>query len=116
RFVPVSDRNLAFAETVCARFSREGIRADIDDREESVNKKIREAGMDWVPYVAVVGDREAETATLTVTIRSLSEPKKPHRETLSPGDLAARIAEETGGMPFRPLYTPRKISKKPRFI
>ncbi|KQC05707.1 MAG: threonine--tRNA ligase [Methanoculleus sp. SDB] len=116
RLVPVSDRNVACAERAAETLTRAGIRADLDDREESVNKKVREAGMEWVPYVAVVGDREEETGTLTVTIRSLSEPKKPYKESFSVDALAARVHEETGDMPIRPLYTAKKLSKRPRFI
>jgi threonyl-tRNA synthetase len=116
RLVPVADRNLAFAEAVRQELAAAGIRCDVDDREESVNKKVRSAGMDWVPYVAVIGDRETEAGTLTVTIRKRSEPKKPYKEELTPEALAAMVSEETAGMPFRPLYTPAKISMKPRYI
>jgi threonyl-tRNA synthetase len=116
RLVPVSDRNLPFAEEAAVTLTRAGVRVDIDDREESMNKKVREAGMEWVPYVAVVGDREEESGTLTVTIRSLSEPKKPYKESFSADALAARVREERGDMPFRPLYTSKKLSKRPRFI
>ncbi|MDG6257530.1 MAG: threonine--tRNA ligase [Methanomicrobiaceae archaeon] len=116
RLVPVADRHLAFADEVCRSLTAAGIRADIDDREESVNRKIREAGMDWVPYVAVVGDREMESGNMAVTIRRQSLPKKPYKEDLNPDDLIARVREETAGKPFRPLYTPRKLSRKPRFI
>ena len=114
--VPVADRHLSFAEDACRTLTAAGIRADIDDREESVNRKVREAGMDWVPFVAVIGDREMETGTMAVTIRKESQPKQPHKEDLSPADLIARVKEETAGKPFRPLYTPQKLSNNPRFI
>jgi threonyl-tRNA synthetase len=116
RLVPVAERHLPFAEEVCNRLNAVCIRTDIDDRDESVNKKIREAGMDWVPYVAVIGDQEAEIGRLTVTIRKLSEPKKPYRELMKEEELVKAVKLETAGKPFRPLYTPRKLSKKPRFI
>jgi threonyl-tRNA synthetase len=116
RLVPVADRHLPFADEICSRLSAAGIRADIDDREESVNRKVREAGMDWVPFVAVIGDREMESGSMAVTIRKESQPKKPHKEDLSPDDLIARVKEETDGKPFRALYTPQKLSQKPRFI
>ncbi|HOI14480.1 MAG TPA: threonine--tRNA ligase, partial [Methanoculleus sp.] len=66
RLVPVAERHVCFAEEIGTRLNAAGIRADVDDRDESVNKKVREAGMDWVPYVAVIGDQEAETGRLTV--------------------------------------------------
>ena len=116
RLVPVAERHVCFAEEIGARLSAAGIRADVDDRDESVNKKIREAGMDWAPYVAVIGDQEAETGRLTVTIRKLSEKKKPYKEMMSEDELIEAVKMETAGKPSRPLYTPRLLSMKPRFI
>lgn len=116
RLVPVAERHVCFAEEICARLNAACIRADVDDRDESVNKKVREAGMDWVPYVAVIGDQEAETGRLTVTIRKLSEKKKPYKETMSEDELIQAVKMETAGKPFRPLYTPKNLSLKPRFI
>ncbi|MCE5338558.1 MAG: threonine--tRNA ligase [Methanomicrobiaceae archaeon] len=116
RLVPVAERHVCFAEEISARLNAACIRADVDDREESVNKKVREAGMDWAPYVAVIGDQEAETGRLTVTIRKLSEKKKPYKEMMSEDELIQAVKMETAGKPFRPLYTPRLLSQKPRFI
>ncbi|WP_292491873.1 threonine--tRNA ligase [Methanoculleus sp. 10] len=116
RLVPVAERHVCFAEEIGARLNAAGIRADVDDRDESVNKKVREAGMDWAPYVAVIGDQEAETGRLTVTIRKLSEKKKPYKEMMSEDELIEAVKMEIAGKPFRPLYTPRLLSMKPRFI
>jgi threonyl-tRNA synthetase len=116
RLVPVAGRHVCFAEEIGTRLNAAGLRADVDDRDESVNKKVREAGMDWVPYVAVIGDQEAETGRLTVTVRRLSENKKPYKESMSEDELIQAVKMETTGKPFRPLYTPRLLSKKPRFI
>ncbi len=116
RIVPVAERHHPFAEEIAGRLNAAGVRADFDDREESVNKKIREAGVDWVPFVAVIGDQEAETGQLTVTVRKLSEPKKPCKVQMTEDELIAAVRADTAGKPYRPLYTPRKLSKKPRFI
>ncbi len=116
RLVPVAERHICFAEEIGARLNTAGIRADIDDRDESVNKKVREAGMDWAPYVAVIGDQEAETGRLMVTIRKLSEKKKPYKEMMSEDELIEAVKMEIAGKPFRPLYTPRLLSMRPRFI
>lgn len=116
RLVPVAERHVCFAEEIGTRLNAAGIRADVDDRDESVNKKVREAGMDWVPYVAVIGDQEAETGRLMVTIRKLSEKKKPYKESMIENELIQAVKLETAGKPFRPLYTPRLLSRKPRFI
>ncbi len=116
RVLPVSSRNNDFAAKVASALNGADIRTDLDDREESVGKKIREAGMDWVPFVAVVGDQEEESGVLTVTIRSKSDPKKPYKEQLTVEDLMVAVRSETRGMPFRPLYTQKLLSMKPRYI
>jgi threonyl-tRNA synthetase len=116
RLVPVAERHVWFAEDIAGRLKAAGIRVDIDDRDESVNRKVREAGMDWVPYVVMIGDLEAETGRLTVTIRRLSEKKRPCRETMTESELIQAVRMETEGKPFRPLYTPGCLSRRPRFI
>ena len=55
RVVPVAERHGAFAEEICSVINAAEIRCDVDDREESVGKKVREAGMDWIPFVIVIG-------------------------------------------------------------
>jgi len=116
RVVPVTERHTAYAETVMNELNAANIRADIDDRDEKVGKKIREAGMDWVPYVIVIGDAEMESKKLTVTIRRESQPNKPFKTEMTVSDLKARLAKDMEGKPFRPLYTPRKLSMKARYI
>lgn len=116
RILPVSSKHNEYAGEVCSRLNDAGVRCDFDDREESVGKKIREAGMDWVPYVAVVGDSEMESGKLTVTIRSKSQPKQPFKEEMTPEELISKVKEDIGNRPFRPMYTSKKLSGKPRFI
>jgi len=116
RIIPVTDNHLTYAEKLADTLKEAKIRADIDDRDDSLNKKIRSAGMDWVSYVIVVGDSELNTGDLTVTVRAESEPNKPHKINCRTDDLIARIEKETRGMPYRPLYTPRHLSLKPRYI
>lgn len=116
RIVPVAERHIPYATEVCDILTKAGIRCDVDDREESVGKKVREAGMDWVPYVAIVGDAEAESGKLTVTIRKESQPKVPHKEEMTPEALIEKISAVTAGMPTRKIYTPKNLSMKPRFI
>ena len=116
RIVPVAERHLPFAKEIADRLNAARIRTDFDDRDESVGKKIRESGMDWVPYVVVVGDAEVETGKLTVTVRKESAKDKPHKISLTEQELITVVGRECGDMPWRPLYTPRQLSKKARYI
>jgi threonyl-tRNA synthetase len=116
RIIPVAARHIPRAEEICGRLNGRSIRTDLDDRDESVNKKIRQAGVDWVPYVAVIGDRELEEDMLTVTIRRRSQAKKPYREEMSADRLADLVKEDQAGKPFRPLYTATRLSHKVHYI
>src|SRR5665811_656406 len=71
RVIPVAEKHMGFAEKVAEKLNG---RVDIDDREETMGKKIRDAGKDWIPYVAVVGDDEVNSGNLSVTVRSESTP------------------------------------------
>ncbi|MDP9113597.1 MAG: threonine--tRNA ligase [Acidobacteriota bacterium] len=67
--MPITDRQLDYAKTVHARLESAGLRSHLDDRKEKVNLKIREAQLQKVPYMLVVGDREAEAGTVSVRHR-----------------------------------------------
>ena len=64
----------------------------------------------WVSYVVVVGDEEVASKKLTVTVRKKSQPGKPFREQMTVDSLIAAVRKDVEGKPFRPLYTPRKLS------
>ncbi|MCK4929018.1 MAG: threonine--tRNA ligase, partial [Methanosarcinales archaeon] len=110
---PVAERHREAAEEVALML---GCRADIDDRDETVGKKIRDAGREWIPYVAVLGDEEFESGELTVNIRSESQPKKPKQVKLKAWDLSARVQAEIAGMPYKGLALPLYLSMRPRFL
>ena len=92
-----------------------GIRVDVDDREETVSKKIRDAGREWIPYVAVVGDKEVENKTLSVTIREESSEKKKKVVEMSVSALRKRIEEDLKAK--TPIKSTRsyKLSERVKF-
>jgi threonyl-tRNA synthetase len=67
--LPITDRSLEHAEKVKARLRAAGVRVEVDDRKEKVNLKIRDAQLQKIPYMLVVGDREAENGTVSVRNR-----------------------------------------------
>ncbi len=113
RVIPVAERHLARALEVAGAI---GFRTDVDDRDETVGKKIRDAGREWIPYVVVIGDQELESGKLAVTVRAESQPKKPYKVEMAPEELKARIGSETAGKPWKRLPLPVKLSERPRFI
>ena len=68
--LPIADRHLEYAETVAAALKSAGLRTEIDSRREKVNYKIREAQLQKVPYMLIVGDREAQAGTVSVRLRT----------------------------------------------
>jgi threonyl-tRNA synthetase len=67
--LPIADRHLDYGRTVTERLAAAGLRVTLDDRNEKVNFKIREAQLQKVPYMLVVGDREAQNETVSVRNR-----------------------------------------------
>lgn len=113
RVIPVAERHQAMALEVAKEL---GFRTDIDDRDETVSKKIRDAGREWIPYVVVIGDDEMASGSLTVTVRADSTPKSPAKAKMSIDDLRKRIADETAGKPWRRLPLAVRLSERPKFI
>ncbi len=115
RIIPVAERHLEYIEGILPVLS--GIRADVDDREETVSKKIRDAGRDWIPYVAVVGDKEVERKTLSVTIREeSSKGGKQKPEEMDVYALKNMIEQVIKSKPFRELAHSYKLSKRAKFV
>mgnify|MGYP006287744281 FL=1 len=73
RIVPIADRHLAWAEQVRAALDEQGLRAEVDERSERMNAKIRDAELLKVPYTVILGDREEDAAA--VSFRSRQEPE-----------------------------------------
>ena len=110
RVVPVTDEYVKFAMEVCEAISRKGIRADVDDRGETVGKKIRNGEKEWVPYLLVVGEKEKESGILSVRSR-----EDRSQEEMDLESFVQMVKEKTEGMPFRPLSLPRRVSQRPVF-
>ena len=67
--MPITDRHTEYAQKVFDQLKDAGIRVELDDRKEKVNLKIREAQLQKIPYMLVVGDREAQDGTVSVRNR-----------------------------------------------
>jgi len=73
RVLPIADRHVAYAREVEARLAAEGFRVECDDRQEKVNYKIREAQLAKIPYMLVVGDREAAEGQVALRSRAAGD-------------------------------------------
>jgi threonyl-tRNA synthetase len=89
--LPIADRHADAARAVLDQLRSAGVRGEVDDRTESVGRKIRDAELRKVPYMLVVGDREAEDGTVAV---------RRHGE----GDTGTEtVADFADGWPISPL-------------
>ncbi len=108
RVVPVGDKHREHGLNLLSRLRTHAVRADIDDRDEPLGKKIRDAQKEWVPFTVVVGDKEMESGLLSVNIR---EPES--KKEMSVDALIAIVEKENSGKPFERLTLPPELSKRP---
>ncbi|MFQ5474788.1 MAG: threonine--tRNA ligase [Candidatus Nanoarchaeia archaeon] len=89
RILPIADRHRDFADKVRKQFFDAGIRVELDSRTETISKKVREAQIEYVNYIIVVGDKEIENKTVNVRTRD----NQVHGEK-KPADLLKEILDE----------------------
>ncbi len=109
RIIPVKDEFTEYGKKILEFLSSKGIRTDLDDRDMTVSRKIREAEKEWIPYIVVVGEREVKENTITVRRR------EGEIETLKVEELAEEIEKLIGKMPKKPLPLPKLLSMRPKF-
>ena len=68
--IPIADRHVGYAQEIESDLRNEGIRARVDDRPERMNSKIREAQLEKIPYMLVVGDKEMASSSVSLRLRS----------------------------------------------
>ena len=111
RIIPIRNEHLLFAENIENILSQSHIRADIDDRPESLSKRIREAETEWIPFILVIGDKEAESTTLVIRDRRTGTQNESNIE-----ELIEWVRKETKDKPFMPLNLPKYLSKRPQIM
>jgi threonyl-tRNA synthetase len=67
--IPIAERHIDYAQKIAAQLKAVGVRVEVDGRNEKMNAKIREHAMQKVPFLLVVGDKEAEAGTVNVRVR-----------------------------------------------
>ncbi len=89
KVLPITDRTADYAKSICEELKAAGLRAECDMRNEKIGYKIREAKMEKVPYVIVVGDKEAEEGSVNVNKRGVEE-----KYTVSKDEFIATVLKE----------------------
>ena len=108
RVIPLKDEFLEFSKELTKKLSSKNIRADIDDRNESIGKRIREAEKEWIRYILVIGEKEAGSQNLSIRDRNTSNVRE-----LSFDEFISEINSQTTGKPYSSLNVPLLLSKRP---
>jgi threonyl-tRNA synthetase len=117
RFIPVADEFISDCEKFIDELNKISpfyfIRSDIDDREESVSRKIRDAEKEWIPYIVVVGEKERKEKIVSPRVRTsdLGQGEKPY--TIS--QLHSLVLERVKDFPQQKLPLAMYLSKRPKF-
>jgi len=70
KLIPISDRHMVYAQEVAAKIRAAGVRVEVDTRGERMNAKVRDAQLQKIPYILVVGDKEAAEHAVSVRLRT----------------------------------------------
>ena len=110
RIIPLSKQLVKDGMTILEKLEEARIRADLDDRDDTLQSRIRDAELSWVPYIVVFGERELKSEKLSVRVR---EEGKEIKTSLP--ELVSRIKSETQGYPSRELTYPKLMSQRPGY-
>jgi len=110
RIIPVANQFVKPALELLAKLETAGIRADLDDRDDTIQSRVRESELSWVPYTIIFGEKEIKTQGLTV--RSREEGKEVR---MSIESFMKQVQKETEDYPTRPLSFPKLLSQRPGY-
>ena len=108
RIIPLKDEFMEFSQNLFDKLTEKNIRVDIDDRNESIGKRIRESEKEWIRYVLVIGDKEVNSKNLSVRDRTQSDVRD-----ISFDDFINEIQTQNQGKPNSALNLPPLLSKRP---
>ncbi len=111
RVIPVGKEHTEYCEKILVELAASQIRADIDDRDETVGKKIRESETEWIRYTVVIGDKEINAAKLVVRDRSEGKQREVTLE-----ELMAEVKAQVKDKPYMPLNLPTHLSTRPQIM
>jgi len=111
RIIPLKPEFLKFSDDLADKFTQNQIRADIDDRNESIGKRIRDAETDWIRYILVIGEKEVNSTNLNVRDRESGVVNEIQFE-----DFIKDIQKSTKNKPFSKLNSNRYVSSRPQIM
>ena len=111
RLIPLKDEHLEFATHLADKFIEQNIRVDIDDRNDTIGKRIRDAEKEWISYVLVIGQKEVNSPKLSIRDRTTSDVRE-----LSIEDFIKEITNATKDKPISRLNSTLLLSQRPQIM
>ncbi len=111
RVIPLKEEFFDFSNKLSEKISKQNIRVDVDDRNESIGKRIREAEKEWIRYILVIGEKETNSENLSIRDRMTRNVRE-----LSFDDFINEVNEQTKGKPFSGLNLPKYLSQRPQLM
>ena len=111
RLISLKDDFLEFATELASKLTEQNIRVDIDDRNDTLGKRIRDAEKEWISYVLVIGEKEVNSPTLSVRDRTTGDIRQ-----LSIEDFVKEIKDAISGKPVSKLNSAVLLSQRPQIM
>jgi threonyl-tRNA synthetase len=111
RLIPIKDNFLEFTSKLANKLTKQNVRVDIDDRNDTINKRIRDAEKEWISYVLVIGEKEVNSPILNVRDRTTGDVRQ-----LSIDDFVKEIKDATNDKPISKLNSAVLLSQRPQIM
>jgi len=110
RIIPIANHFVKQGMKLLGTLEKAGIRADLDDRDDTMQSKVRDAELSWIPYTIVYGEKEIKTKELSIRSRADAKESK-----ITLAMFLKRLRAEVEGYPTRPLTYPALLSQRPGY-
>jgi threonyl-tRNA synthetase len=110
RIIPVAKQFVKEGMELLETLEKAGVRADLDDRDDTMQSKVRDAELSWIPYTIIYGEKEIETKELSIRSRADSKESK-----VGLAAFLKRVKGELEGYPSKTLTYPTLLSQRPGY-
>ena len=111
RIIPIKEEFLDYAKNLANKISEQQIRVDMDDRNESIGKRVRDAEKEWIRYILVIGEKEINSKNINIRDREQDQSREASYEA-----LIDEIKKQISDKPFEKLNAPFFLSQRPQIM
>lgn len=111
RVIPIKEEFLDYAKNLANKISEQQIRVDMDDRNESIGKRVRDAEKEWIRYILVIGEKEINSKNINIRDREQDQSREASYEV-----FIDEIKKQISDKPFEKLNAPFFLSQRPQIM